>query len=222
MNRGVDDNSRWWTMAPLVLAALLGVGCAPSTPNGRIALTSKTANPMRLDADFRYGGYVVEPGSSSIVLSTVPIERLQADDFESAQVIDITYLWEPRAGRTPVSRDATNLTIRHVVLVGRTEVGVYGGGGFGWPRGDPGDDGFGVDIAGSSLTLIDSTEGFRDLLSPASASGSAGGPLDATAAVRIRDAASQLVTNRLGRPRWVGPAPTPRNVARGGPMHRTP
>lgn len=192
-------------LIPLLLAGLLVGGCAPSTPGGRIALTSQTANPVRLDADFRYGGYVVEPGSSSIILSTVPVERLKADDFKSAQVIDITYLWKPRAGRTPVNRESTNLMIRHVVLVGRTEAGVYGGGGFGWPRGEPGDAGFGIDISGSSLTLLDSTDGFKDLLSPAAASGSVGGPLDAKAAVRIRDAASQLVTNRLGRPRWVGP-----------------
>ncbi len=201
------------TAVLLLLVGLLVGGCAPSKPGGRIALTSKTANPVRLDADFRYGGYVVEEGSSSIILSTVPLARLQADDFESAQIVDISYLWKPRAGRTPVSRESTNLLIRHVVLVGRTEAGVYGGGGFGWPRGTPGDDGFGIDIAGSSLTLIDSTEGFKDLLSPAAARGSVGGPLDATMAVRIRDAASQLVTDRLGRPRWVGPEVESRHLA---------
>ena len=148
-----------------------------------------------------------------MILSTVPLERLQADDFESAQIVSISYLWKPRAGRTPVSRQATNLMIRHVVLVGRTEVGVYGGGGFGWPRGAPGDDGFGIDISGSSLTLIDSTDGFKDLLSPAAASGSVGGPLDAKTAVRMRDVTSQLVTDRLGRPQWVGPGESTSNLA---------
>lgn len=187
----------------LVSFVLIG-GCAPTQPEGSLALTSRTARPVRLDATFRHGGYADEPAGLSLVLSTVPLEALREGDFDEAQVVDIRYMWEPIAGRTPVNRNATNLTIRHIVLVG-DEVGVYGGGGFGWPRGTPGETGFGVRITGSSVSLVDSTEGFQDLLSPATLLGTIGAPLDAKTAVGMRDAVSQLVTDRLGRPRWVGP-----------------
>lgn len=193
---------------PILLFTALSLatagGCAPSQPEGTLALTSRTARPVRLDATFRHGGYADEPAGLSLVLSTVPLDALREGDFDEAQVVDIRYMWEPIAGRTPVNRNATNLTIRHIVLVG-DEVGVYGGGGFGWPRGTPGRTGFGVRITGSSVSLVDSTDGFQDLLSPATLLGTVGAPLDAKTAVGMRDAVSQLVTDRLGRPRWVGP-----------------
>ena len=180
------------------------VGCAPDRPEGNLALTSVTARPVRLDARFEHGGYASEPSGVSLVLSTVPLKRLQDGDFTEAQVVDVRYMWKPTAGRTPVSRDSTNLVIRHIVLVG-DQVGVYGGGGFGWPTGTPGETGFGLRITGSSVALVDSSPGFQDLLSPATILGSIGAPLDATITVEMRDAVSQLVTNRLGRPRWIGP-----------------
>ena len=77
------------------------------------------------------------------------------------------------------------------------------GGGFGWPKGTPGKTGFGLNIAGSNLALLDSTDGFRDLLTPARLLGSIGAPLDETVAIRMRDTVSQIVTNRLGRSQWV-------------------
>ena len=83
------------------------------------------------------------------------------------------------------------------------QVGLYGGGGFGWPRGTPGKTGFGLNISGSNLALLESTDGFRDLLTPARLSGLIGAPLDETVAIRMRDAVSQIVTDRLGSPRWV-------------------
>lgn len=189
----------------LILAGLpmiSGLSCAPTAPSGSLALTSKTARPLRLDARFAHGGYAVEPAGTSIVLSTVPLEDLRKGEFENAQVVDIRVMWTPRAGRTPVSRDSTNLVIRHVVLVG-DEVGIYGGGGFGWPSGTPGETGYGVEITGSSVSLVDSTDGFRDLLSPATLLGSVGSSLDAKTTVELRDLISQIVTDRLGRTRWV-------------------
>ncbi|MEE2896615.1 MAG: hypothetical protein VX726_12860 [Planctomycetota bacterium] len=180
----------------------LVAGCAPTGPEGRLALTSRTANPLRLDASFAHGSYAVDPAGVSIIMSTVPLDALRDGKFETAQVVDVRLLWEPRAGRTPVSRDATNLVIRHVILVDG-EVGIYGGGGFGWPSGTPGETGFGLEITGSSVSLVDSTQGFVDLMSPASLLGSIAGPLDAATTVEFRDTITQIVTDRLGRARWV-------------------
>jgi hypothetical protein len=202
-----DPTTRGGLVRSLLLGLTIvmsGIGCAPDRPEGTLALTSVTARPVRLDARFEHGGYADEPSGVSLVLSTVSLKQLQDGDFKEAQVVDVRYMWKPTAGRTPVSRDSTNLVIRHIVLVG-DQVGIYGGGGFGWPTGTPGETGFGLRITGSSVALVDSSDGFQDLLSPATILGSIGGPLDAAITVEMRDAVSQLVTNRLGRPRWIGP-----------------
>ena len=179
-----------------------GVGCAPGRPGGRVSITSQTAKPVRLDSTFVHGGYVVEPGGVSLVLSTVPLEAIKDGTVESGQAISVHYLWEPWAGRTPVSDEATNLMIRHVVIAG-DEIGVYGGGGFGWPAGTPGETNFSIDIAGSNVSLLDSTAGFRDLLTPAVLRGNLVVALDDQGTIKLRDAISQFVTDRLGRSRWV-------------------
>ena len=83
------------------------------------------------------------------------------------------------------------------------EVGIYGGGGFGWPSGNAGRDRIRTRDHGSSVSLVDSTEGFIDLMSPATLLGSIAGPLDAATTVEFRDTITQIVTDRLGRARWV-------------------
>lgn len=193
-------------MVGLMATVCLVGGCAPSTVGGRVSITSRTAKPVRLESSFVHGGYALEPGGVGIVLSTVPLEDLRNGTVESAQAISIHYLWEPWPGRTPVNPEATNLMIRHVVIAG-DEVGVYGGGGFGWPSGTPGETNFGIDIAGSNVSLLDSTPGFRDLLTPAVVSGDIAAALDAEGTIRLRDAISQYVTDRLGRSRWVAAPP---------------
>ena len=196
------------TLLLAMLPVASGLSCAPTSPQGSLALTSKTARPLRLDASFAQGAYAVEPVGASMIMSTVSLEDLRSGNFENAQVVDIQMMWVPRAGRTPVSKDSTNLVIRYVVLVG-DQAGIYGGGGFGWPQGTPGKTGFGLDITGSSLSLVDSTNEFRDLLSPATLLGTVGCPLDAALTVQLRDTISQIVTDRLGRPRWVLEDPLP-------------
>ncbi|MCP3860574.1 MAG: hypothetical protein GY704_13070 [Phycisphaeraceae bacterium] len=189
------------TAVGLVATALLG-SCAPSTTAGLVTLTSRTATPVQLTTSFAHGAYTVDPAKTSLILSTVSLDRLADRDFEQAEVVHVEFLWRPRAGRTPVSADATNLSIRYVVLVD-DQIGLYGGGGFGWPRGTAGDAGFGVTISGSNLALLDSTDGFRDLLTPARLAGRLDAKLDETAAIRLRDIVSQIVTDGLGRTRWV-------------------
>ncbi len=193
------------TAVGAVAAALLG-SCAPSTTAGLVTLTSRTATPVQLTTSFAHGAYTVDPAKTSLILSTVSLDRLADRDFDQAEVVHVEFLWQPRAGRTPVSSDATNLSIRYVVLVD-DQVGLYGGGGFGWPRGTAGDPGFGVTISGSNLALLDSTDGFRDLLTPARLAGQLEARLDETTAIRLRDVISQIVTDGLGRTRWVDATP---------------
>jgi len=91
------------------------------------------------------------------------------------------------------------------VVVSEGEVGVYVGGGFAWLKGGKDkDEAIGLDIIGSSISLVDKTPGFVDLLSPASLIGEVGALRNADNARATRRAASQFVTNRLGHVRWVG------------------
>ena len=55
----------------------LVAGCAPTGPEGRLALTSRTRQPLRLDASFAHGSYAVDPASVSIIMSTVPLDALR-------------------------------------------------------------------------------------------------------------------------------------------------
>lgn len=186
----------------LLLVSVFGSGCASTVAGGTITIDSQNAEPLRLQTSFAYGGYGVSDSDSSLILSTVPLTALESGGFETAQIIHVQLMWWPQAGKTPVNAEATNIIIRYVVLVG-TEAGIYGGGGFAWPTGTPGKTGLGLEVTGSSLSLLAATAGFRDRLSPAELRGDVGGPLDQTVMTRFRNAVSQIVTDRLGRTMWI-------------------
>ncbi len=191
-------------LAAVAVAVFIAGGCAPRYVRGEVSVTSRTAHPVRLESTFAHGGYLIESGGATLLLSSVPLDAFRDGRVESAQVMAIRLLWEPWPGRTPVNPEATNLMIRHVVIA-QDEIGVYGGGGFGWPKGTPGKTGLGIAIENSNVSLLDSTPGFRDLLTPAVIRGEVAAILDEKATVELRDAVSQFVTDRLGRMRWVGP-----------------
>ena len=111
-------------------------------------------------------------------------------------------LWVPRAGATPMDSSATNVTIRHIVMSGG-EVGVYGGAGFAIPGSDPGAARLRISVRDTTLRLLDSTDGFKDPLSPTRVVGSFTAKLDPVKSLKLRHAMSQLVTNALGRSTYV-------------------
>ena len=146
--------------------------------------------------------YAVRPAEETHWSSDRTLEELSRGDFESARFLHAQLLWEPIAGKTSIARTATNVVVRLVIVSGE-EIGVYAGGGFAWPWGDPGDDNRTLVITGSSLSLIARTEGFVDLLSPAQITGTVVSRHDPDGTVRWRRAVSQIVTNRLKAAQWV-------------------
>lgn len=159
---------------------------------------------VRLVSDFANGTYAIEPAQTTVVFSDIPYEDLAKGTARNGRFLHIEILWRPRAGRTPVEPNSTNLSIRFVV-VSEGEVGVYVGGGFAWITGGlPADASMDLEITGSSISLVDKTPGFVDLLSPASLLGELTAMQNADNARATRRAASQFVTNRLGHVRWVG------------------
>lgn len=159
-------------------------------------------NAASLPFSFPYAWYENQPAQTSLYLSDLSPEELSGGGELTGQVAHVQVLWLPRPGWTPSRPGSTNVVIRLLVF-SRGEIGLYGGGGFAWPWDEPGDPTFGMEVLGSSLTLLEKTEGFVDLLSPAELTGAFDAPLDDGGAQRMRMITSQLVTNAFKSVRWV-------------------
>ncbi len=95
---------------------------------------------------------------------TVTIVMLKGTPEEPELAATLRLMWKPRAGKTPVDRSATNLTINYVVFAGDDQVGIYSGAGFMLPEGKPGRGRIGGDIRQATVRLSDSSDQFTDLL----------------------------------------------------------
>ncbi len=190
-------------LAAIASAALaFAPGCGIDM-GGRVDAVGAGDTAARLASEFPGGTFAIEPAQTTVVFSDIPYEDLARGTARNGRFLHVEVLWRPRPGRTPIEASSTNLTLRFVV-VSEGEVGVYAGGGFGWiDGGTDADEELGIEITGSSLSLIDKTPGFVDLLSPAEMTGTLGARKNAENARATRRAASQFVTNRLGRVQWV-------------------
>ena len=186
------------------MVALL-CACGVSAPE-RLEVTSVGHTPRTFRADLGVGTYSIEQANVSFILSDVTTTQLADAAGVFGQLLHVELMWEPKAGKTAVDPAATNLSIRLLVFSGH-EMGLYGGGGFGWPTGTAGDAEFGVDIVGSNLSLLASTPAFVDLLSPSQLSGRLRTQHDDAATRQLRRAASQYTSNALKRVQWVGISP---------------
>ena len=187
-----------------LLGACLTTGCSVSSvPKARLTGTSLAADPTSLTLDLSHGCYADQPAELSFFLSDRTLEELTEGEVENAMLTHAQLLWSPMPGSTPVDPTATNVVIR-VVLLTDGELGIYGGAGFAWPSGTPGKTAMQLELVGSTLTLLHSTEGFRDLLSPFLLLGTLRAPYAPVETLRFRQSASQLVTNLLGETQWVG------------------
>lgn len=160
------------------LAATLG-GCAAAGLGG--ATTALRIESRERDTwmapQYRTAVYrAVDENTADIFLSDVPedalVARLRApnDEGTPATVTHIRLFLNPKAGKTPIDFTASNATITHVVMSG-SAIGVYGGGGFLLPSSDIGSSEFGGRIRNASLRLLQSDDGFADLLGLAEMSG---------------------------------------------------
>lgn len=107
-----------------------------------------------------------------------------AFDELSGSIIHLRIFLRPRAGRTPIERTASTAIVRHAVFANGA-VGVYGGGGFIFPRGRPGDRSIGGSFSGATLQLVRASGDFNDLLGAAELSGGFRAPLNPELAEQI-------------------------------------
>ena len=182
----------------LVTIAALG-GCAAGGSAGSLTAESLGTEPVVLEREYVFGIYAARSATEvSFLLSDVPLEKLLSGEVQRANVVHLDLLWEPKPGATPMDSSATDVSIRFVVFADG-EVGVYGGAGFALPDGKAGDRRLGLDLRDASLTLMESTDGFVDLLSPVRLTGSISARLNEKRTREMLYAVSQLVTNALGR-----------------------
>ncbi len=178
----------------------------PWSKGTRLTTAGLAANPIKLPFEPKQCVYTVEPAQTTFFLSDFTPDELAAGGDLTGQVINIQLLWEPRPGYTPLDPTTTNVSIRLLVF-SNGEVGMYGGGGFAWPRGTAGETNMQLRMTGSNLSLIAKTKGFVDLLSPGEMLGSVDATFNEQAAIVLRRTASQLISNKLGVVRWVDSAP---------------
>lgn len=120
------------------------------------------------------------------------------------QFIHIRHYLQPKAGETPIDPEANSVIIRHIVIADG-QIGLYGGGGFMFDSGDPGDDSFGGAIPRASMKPVAHTPGFVDRIGLAYFSGSFSARKDAAEAERLRKGLNVLLA-KIPRPSETEPA----------------
>jgi len=181
------------TMYRLVFGAMMlsGVGlvCPGCSGAGSTNLELRGVSSERVLAPalehrvYRYA----DSNTADFFLTDLPEELWTPDaDFRnvSASIVHVHSFIEPRPGRTPIADGASNVTVRYLV-VSRGALGLYGGGGFLWRSGEPGDANAGGELRGASMTLVRSTPGFQDVLGPSELSGTFSARKDAEKAAKL-------------------------------------
>ena len=210
--RGASIAAASVLLASLTAASL--AGCRSSGVSGSASIRSLGPVPLLLEQDFETGCYAELESECSFWFSSVPLDALGAAGGQTTAggvSIDAVFLhaqmvWEPEPGLTPLASTATN-TVTRIVVVSGGEMGLYGGACFARPLDSIGDDEVALSLRGGTLTLLAKTDGFKDLLSPVGLEGTLTARRSADETAAWRRAASQLVTNALGRSMWVRAAP---------------
>jgi hypothetical protein len=210
MNEACCSVRAGWRIIVCVLACLAGGGCASIGSGSAGNLRSQS---MRSDSATLAGAYATavftndKIAGTSIMLADMPVQQALQGEVENGQIMHIELLWLPKAGDTPMDAAATNASIRHIVI-SNGEVGIYGGAGFALPSDDPyRHESISITIRDASLSLQEATAGFVDLLSPTHLTGTFTATRDDRRSRELYFAASQLVTNALGRTRYVMASP---------------
>jgi len=185
---------------------MLLASCAADR-GGDIRLAALGARRIVLERPMLEGVHADLGNEHGFWFSDVPLATLAAarpeEPVESAVIVHAQMVWQPEPGRTPLSATATNTVLR-VLVISKGEVGIYGGAGFARPLGMLDDETLEIEVRGGTLTLLESTKGFHDLMSPADITGVLKARKSVEAVLQWRRGASQFAANAIGKPMWVG------------------
>ncbi len=176
-------------IAPLALASLFAAAVVPGCAS---TLGIVGASGGSLSASSLTTGNTLSPRLTTIVYLTrgegdadVYLTDLAEADLDPATPIDeltgsiihLKLFLKPMAGSTPIEQTATTAAVRHLVLANGA-IGLYGGGGFVFQRGEAGDRTVGGSLADATVRLVRSTPDFADQLGAAVLSGGFSARLD--------------------------------------------
>ena len=125
-----------------------------------------------------------------IWMTDIPMDQIVDGTFTTGQIVHLQVLWTPVAGKTPLASTSTNLAIEHYIIA-NGEVGVYGGGGYCWSRGNPA-QGMRLHIEEATIAIQEQSDGFSDLLTPATMTGHISAEPNNTVAQRIASAVQRI------------------------------
>ncbi len=151
----------------LSTSVLSGCGSfSANRPSGELSISSRLDSKMLAEHGFDNALYNYD-GQNNI---TVVAYSGSADEPTHAAVIRM--FWRPRAGRTPIDRDATNATMHYVIFNGENDRGVdiYSGAGFVYPKQKPGGETLNLGVWQADLRLGEN-ELTEDMLGPAQLEG---------------------------------------------------
>ena len=196
----VAKHAMWFSL----LAMMIFSGCASLTGHGGQIETRSATQPTALKGTLRTAVHAEGTASQAeIYLSDLPADQLRAwidPGTLSGQIIHISVLITPRAGRTPVDEQACTAAIRQIIFA-RGEWGVYAGGGFVDLKGTPGARQISGSLRNATLKFQGGTPGFVDRLGSSTMQGT-------FAAMHDRPAAQQL-GGRLEQAALVAKTPSP-------------
>ncbi len=179
----------------LFLTLLLSTGC--STAKSLFQQSSLEVHSMGLNRSILYADcptIVCTDGFANegdIWMTNIPLEQLTSGDIKDGQIIHFQILWTPVAGKTPLASTSTNVTIKHIIISNGI-IGVYGGGGYCWKHGNP-KEGISLYIEEATLAIQEKTQGFDDLLTPATMVGSVSSVPNRQVAQQISNAIDRII-----------------------------
>ncbi|MBL8762643.1 MAG: hypothetical protein JNM07_00050 [Phycisphaerae bacterium] len=156
------------------------IACAGCARHGGVfELTSGTTGAV-FSTSLPGAAYSTPDASTAdLYLTDLPLNRLQNPNDSLADVsgslVHVHLFLVPKAGSTPIDATACNATVRQLVFA-QGVLGLYAGGGFFNPSGDPGDPELAGSMRGASLRLARSSPGFADRLGPVTLAGTFGAP----------------------------------------------
>lgn len=148
----------------LLLAACLG-GC---TIGGSTRLEAIDGSG-KVEPALRTVVYAPQGDSGAhIYLTDLPREFLaRGTDLSgvTGHLVHINMFLMPKPGKTPIDAQASNASIRWI-LIAEGQIGIYSGGGFVLPAGKPGKNTFRARVRRATLKLDSYTDYFNDALGP--------------------------------------------------------
>ncbi len=183
----------------LGLFALIPVAFSGCASQGTVRLSSATSQrafearlPTRVFAR-------QDANAIDIYMTDLPIERWHPDTSlagVSASLVHIHQFIAPKPGETPISNNASNATVRYI-LIAPTGIGIYAGGGF---LRASGDTTLHATLVGSTVNLVHHSPGFTDALGPSTLAATVNATGDDRAIAALQARVQTIVQSLAGKP----------------------